>query len=104
MRCLIQVKRSAVKARGQASDQLRSLIEGAPAPVRRQLASVGTAEMAAMAARLPAFPATLDEGCLVAIRSLGARWLRLDAEVCELDLQITSRLAPAPPVETTVAV
>lgn len=81
LRCLVVARRSAVKARTQATNQLRTRL----GPLRKQhLARACTRLRAAGPAQL-------------ALRSLGRRWLALDAEIRELDREITglvTRVAP----------
>src|SRR5829696_1293727 len=92
LRCLVVARRSAVKARTQATNQLRALLVGCDDTIRIRLGRLRKQHLARACIRLRAAgPAQL------ALRSLGRRWLALDAEIGELDQEITglvTRVAP----------
>jgi transposase len=92
LRCLVVARRSAVKARTQATNQLRALLVGCDDTIRTRLRPLRKQHLARGCIRLRAAgPAQL------ALRSLGRRWLALDAEIRELDREITglvTRVAP----------
>jgi transposase len=92
LRCLVVARRSAVKARTQATNQLRALLVGCDDIIRTRLGRLRKQHLARACVRLRAAgPAQL------ALRSLGRRWLALDAEIGELDREITglvTRVAP----------
>jgi transposase len=92
LRCLVVARRSAVKARTQATNQLRALLVGCDDTIRTRLRPLRKQHLARACTRLRAAgPAQL------ALRSLGRRWLALDAEIRELDRETTglvTRVAP----------
>jgi transposase len=84
LRCLVVARRSAVKARTQATNQLRALLVGCSDAIRVRVAPLRKQHLARACTRLRAAgPAQL------AMRCLGRRWLALDAEIGELDREIT---------------
>jgi len=89
IRALRAARAGAMKARTQAGNQLRDLVITAPAPLREQLAPLGTPRRARTAAAFTcgdlAGPA---EGAKAAMASIAARWLDLDAEVTRLEAAI----------------
>ena len=86
IRALRVARAGALKARTQAGNQLRDLVITAPAPLRAELAGLGTARrVRAAAAFTPGDPAGPGEGLKAAMASIAARWLDLDAEVTRLD-------------------
>jgi transposase len=101
LRCLVVARRSAFKARTQATNQLRALLVGCDDTIRTRLRPLRKQHLARGCIRLRAAgPAQL------ALRSLGRRWLALDAEIGELDREITglvTRVAPGSWIATASA-
>ena len=87
IRSLRLARRSAVKARTQAANQLDALLVTAPDGLRAQLRGLPLAELVAAAARLrpDQAPATPTDAAKFALRSVAGRWLRLTEEITELD-------------------
>jgi len=107
IRCLHLVRRSAVKAKTQAGNQIKDLIVTAPEPVRDELRRLKTPARVRTAARWQITqiddPATASRH---AIATLARRWLQLHAEVRELEKKIwplLRQLAPTLLAEPGVA-
>lgn len=98
LRAVTVARRSAVKARTQAGNQLRSLVISAPDALRNELLPL---RLAACVVRCAAFRPT-DEAALLQVvkrtmRVLATRWLRLSEELIELNAALatlTARVAP----------
>ncbi|MFC4566112.1 IS110 family transposase [Nocardiopsis mangrovi] len=100
VRVLRIARRSAVKARTQAMNQIRGLLVSAPALLREQVAGLGRAALIRTLARLR--PGADLSGPLAAtrasLRRIAHRHQALDAEIAELDSEIgplVERAAPA---------
>src|SRR5512133_2541345 len=104
IRSLHLARRSAVKARTQAANQLYALLVTAPDGLRVQLRSLPLAELVATAARLrpDQVPATPTDAAKFALRSVAGRWLRLTEEITELDTQLERLVAMAAPALVAV--
>jgi transposase len=90
VRTLHVVRRSALKVRTQAANQLRALLVTAPEELRAQLHGLSTAKLVATAARFrPGDPKDLRAMTKLAMRSVARRHQRLSEEIVELDEQIT---------------
>lgn len=85
LRCLVIARRSAVKARSQATNQLKALLVDCDDRLRARLVHRRTHEMVARCSRLHA-----TTGRKTAMRSLARRWQTLDAEIGELDTGIAA--------------
>jgi transposase len=86
IRVLRLARVSALKARTQALNQLRSLICTAPDDLRDRLRDLSVAELAATTAALrPGTTPGVEATTKLAMRSLGRRIKSLDAEVADLD-------------------
>ncbi|WP_285741050.1 IS110 family transposase, partial [Kitasatospora phosalacinea] len=90
VRVLRVARRSAVKARTQAMNQIRGLLVSAPATLREQVAGLHRAELIRTLARLRpgddlAVPLAATRA---ALRRLARRHQAMDDEVTELDIQI----------------
>jgi transposase len=98
MRMLIVARRSAVKARTQASNQLKSLLIGAPDPIRTAVEGLSFPAAVARCARFrPSATADLLQASRRALRALARRWIALGEELRELDqalAELTARAAP----------
>jgi transposase len=90
VRVLRVARRSAVKARTQAANQLRALLLTAPEELRAELRGLSTARLIATAARFRtgASADDLRRATKLAMRSLARRHLRLSEEIAELDGQL----------------
>jgi transposase len=101
VRTLHVARRSALKARTQAANQLRALLLTAPEELRAQLRGLSTAKLVATAARFPRFrpgdPKDLRVATKLAMRSLARRHLRLSEEIAELERQIARLVSEAVP-------
>lgn len=86
MREVSIVRRSAVKAKTQAINQLRALLVSAPQEIRERLWKSKPGECAKDCARLRTLGGTpLLAALATALRLLGKRWLVLAKEISELD-------------------
>src|SRR5438445_3078729 len=86
IRMLRLTRRSALKARTQAANQLHAIIQTAPGPLREQLRSLRLPEMIQRVRRFRcAAPTTPVAAARFALRGLGERWAVLDAELRQLD-------------------
>src|SRR5829696_5933133 len=98
VRTLHVVRRSALKARTQAANQLRALLVTAPEELRAQLRGLSTAKLVATAARFrPGDPKDLRAMTKLAMRSVARRHRRLSEEILELDEQIARLVSEAVP-------
>ena len=90
VRVLRIARRSAVKARTQAINQIRGLLVSAPAAVREQVGELPRAELVRTLARLRpgADLATPLNATKAALRRLARRHQAMDEEIAELDAQI----------------
>jgi transposase len=104
LRSLRLARRSAVKARTQAANQLKALLVTAPDGLRAQLRHLPLAELVTTAARLRAAtkPATPTDAAKLALRSIARRWLQLTQEITALDTQLERLVAMAAPALVAV--
>jgi transposase len=99
LRALRVARRSAVKARTQAANQLRALVLTAPEGLRAELRGLSTAKLVSAAARLrpgrrPDDPTAATK---MAMRSIARRHRWLWEEIAELDEQLERLVAEAAP-------
>jgi transposase len=99
IRTLRITRRSAVKARAQAANQLRALLVTAPEGLKSELDALSTARVVEKASRLRpgATPSDVEAATKFALRSVARRHQRLSGEISELDEQLdrlVSELAP----------
>lgn len=95
IRALRAARRSAVKARTQAGNQIQALVTTAPEALRRDLAKLAFGDLVQRCARLrPAGRSCVLDATRLALRTLARRWIALDEEVTELDVEL-SRLVEA---------
>ena len=86
MRVVSVARRSAVKAKTQAINQVRALLVSAPQDIRERLLKTKTAECVASCARLRSLGETpLLQTLTVTLRLLAQRWLTLEEERKGLD-------------------
>jgi transposase len=100
IRALRAVRRSAVKARSQAANQLQALLVTAPETLRNRLRELSVKELVAVAARFR--PGSLDAAEVqtatkFALRSVARRYQRLSEEIAELDERLDQLVAEAAP-------
>lgn len=89
MRILRLQRRSAIRARTQAANQLHAVVTTAPEPLRSAVRDLSLTALIAYARKLrPGAPADLTAGTQVVLRGLARRWLYLDQEVDLLDEQL----------------
>ena len=90
IRALRVARRSAVKARTQAANQLHALVVTAPDALRARLRPLGIAALVEMAARFrpPARPCTPEAATKLALRSIARRYHALTEEIDALDQQL----------------
>lgn len=89
VRVLNIARRSAVKAKTQAANQVRDLVVTAPDDIRSELRDLRTPGRMAHCARWrPGDPLDARSATRVAIRQLAQRWLALDAEATQLQAQM----------------
>jgi len=89
LRVLRLTRRSALKARTQAANQLHAIIQTAPSPLREQLRCLRLPELVKRVRRFRcAAPATPMAAARFAPRGLAKRWTSLDVELQRLDEQL----------------
>jgi transposase len=98
IRALRVARRSALKARTQAANQLHDLVVSAPEPLRAQVRSLAIEALVTRAAGFrPGALATPLAATKLAMRELARRWLTLDAEIRRLDAELDRLVAQAAP-------
>jgi transposase len=99
VRALHVVRRSALKARTQAANQLRALLVTAPEELKAELRGLSTTKLVATVARfrLGAHSEDLRAATKLAMRSVARRHLKLSEEITELEKQIERLVAKAVP-------
>lgn len=98
MRMLSVARRSAVKARTQASNQLKSLLVGVPEPIRVVLEGLSFSAAVVRCARFrPSETADLLQTSRRALRVLARRWIALNEELRELDRALAALTKQAAP-------
>jgi transposase len=99
IRALRTARRSAVKARGQASNQLKALVVTAPEALRDRLRRLSTGKLVAAACRLRPGerPETPEAATKLALRSVARRHAALSEEIAELDAQLDRLVAEVAP-------
>jgi len=90
IRALRAARRSAMKARTQAANQLQGLRVTAPEELRHRLRGLSTKELVAVTARfrLRDVPHDVAAATKFALRSVARRYEALSAEIAELDAQL----------------
>ena len=98
IRVLQIARRSAIKARTQAGQQIRSLVVTAPAELNGALAGLTVARQVDRCARLrPGGTEGAAASTRRALRSLARRWQQLDREVDELERELHALIKAAAP-------
>lgn len=99
IRVLRAARRSAVKARVQATNQIQGLLVTAPEGLRQRLRQLSTRELVATAARFRPGqePADVESATRFALRSVARRHQILSEEISELDAQLDRLVAQAAP-------
>ncbi len=100
IRVLRSARRSAVKARSQAANQLRALLVTAPEDLRHRLRQLSTKELVATCCarlRLGSDPDDVHTATRFALRSLARRHETLSEEIAELDAQLDRLVAEVAP-------
>ena len=99
IRTLRITRRSAVKARAQAANQIQALLLTAPEGLKSELCGLSTARVVEKAWRLRpgATPSDVEEATKFALRSMARRYQHLSEEIGKLDEQlnrVVSQVAP----------
>ena len=104
IRILRLARRSAVKARAGAANQLQNLFVTAPEGLKSELHGLSTARLAARSARFRpgTNPADVEAATKFALRSVARRYQRLSEEISELDEQLDRLVTEAAPELVTV--
>lgn len=104
IRVLRAARRSAVKARTQAANQLRGVRVTAPEALRRRLRGFSTKELVAVAARFRpgGNPGEEEEATRFALRSVARRYQALSEEIACLDAQLDRLVAESAPELTSL--
>ena len=99
IRTLRVTRRSAVKARAQATNQLKNLLITAPEALRSELRGLSTAKLLAKVSgfRPGTNPSEVQAATKFAMRSVARRHRRLSEEISELDEQLDRLVAEAAP-------
>jgi hypothetical protein len=98
IRALHATRRSAMKARTQAANQLHALVVTAPDDLRARLRRLGVARLVAAAAAFrPRAPRTPAAATKLALKSIAVRYRRLTAEIEALDAHLSQLVAAAAP-------
>jgi transposase len=90
IRVLRAARRSAVKAKSQAANQLQALRVTAPEKLRDRLRGLPTKEMVAVVARFRpgCAPIDVETATKLALRSVARRYEALSEEIARLDMQL----------------
>ena len=99
IRVLRAARRSAVKARTQAANQLRGIRVTAPEVLRQRLRGLSTKELVAAAVRFRPGddPEDVGQATRFALRSVARRYRALSEEIAELDAQLCRLVAQTAP-------
>jgi len=105
IRDLRAARRSAMKARTQAANQLQGLRVTAPEQLRRRLRGLSTKELVSVAARfrLADGPRDVPAATKVALRSVARRYEALLREIVELEAHLDRLVAQAAPELVSLA-
>jgi transposase len=99
IRALRIARRSAVKARAQAVNQIKTMLTTAPEGLKSELCALSTARLVEKTSRLRpgANPSEVETATKFALRSVARRCQRLSEEISELDEQLDRLVAEAAP-------
>jgi len=99
IRTLRITRRSAVKARVGAANQLQNLLITAPEGLKSELCGLSTARVVAIASRFRPSPnpSDVEAATKFALRSVARRYQRLSEEISELDEQLDRLVSEAAP-------
>ena len=99
IRALRAARRSAVKARTQAANQLQVLRVTAPEQLRHRLRALSTKELVSVAARfrIGDGPSDVSSATKFALRSVARRYEALSSEISELEAHLERLVARAAP-------
>ena len=99
IRALRAARRSAIKSRTQAANQLQGLRVTAPDELRNRLRGLSTKELVSVAARfrLGDDPRDVPTATKLALRSVARRYEALSAEIAELEAHLDGLVAQAAP-------
>ena len=99
IRALRAARRSAIKARTQAANQLQGLRVTAPEQLRRRLRGLSTKELVSVIARfrLGDDPRDVPAATRFALRSVARRYETLSAEIAELEAHLDRLVAQVAP-------
>jgi transposase len=99
IRALRSARRSAIKARTQAANQLQSLRVTAPEQLRHRLRGLPTKKLVSVAARfrLGEAPRDVSTATRFALRSVARRYEALSEEIAELEAHLDRLVAQAAP-------
>jgi transposase len=99
IRALRIARRSAVKARAQAVNQIKTMLTTAPEGLKSELCALCTARLVEKTSRLRpgANPSEVETATKFALRSVARRCQRLSEEISELDEQLDRLVAEAAP-------
>jgi transposase len=99
IRTLRITRRSAVKARAQAANQIQALLVTAPEGLKSELCGLSTARLVEKASRLRpgATPSDVEAATKFALRSVARRYQRLSEEIGELDEQLNRLVTEVAP-------
>jgi transposase len=99
IRTLRAARRSAIKARTQAANQLQALCVTAPEQLRNRLRGLSTKELVRVAARfrLAGDPTDVPTATRFALRSVARRYEVLSEEISELEAHLDRLVAEAAP-------
>jgi transposase len=99
IRALRAARRSAIKARTQAANQLQGMRVTAPEQLRRRLRGLSTKELVSVAARfrLGDGPRDVPSATKFALRSVARRYEALSEEIAELEAHLDRLVAEAAP-------
>jgi transposase len=105
IRALRAARRSAMKARTQAANQLQGLRVTAPEELRHRLRALSTKELVTVAARfrLSDDPRDVPTATKFALRSMARRYEALSEEIAELDAQLDRLVAQVAPELVSLA-
>ena len=99
IRALRAARRSAVKGRAQAANQLKAMLITAPEGLKSELRALSTAKLVTKVSRFRpgTNPSDVEAATKFALRSVARRYQRLSEEISELDEQLDRLVAEAAP-------